>query len=440
MIVEIKVPVVGESITEGVLVSWFKEAGAVVRVDDALFELETDKITLSVAAEQAGALAIRAPAGSRVKIGQIVGTIDTEAAASATPAGAVAGALAPNTARTPTLQGLPTLSPSDEALDRPPPIAPPAGLPQVAVKVADDLSPAVRRLVEEQHVDASQISGTGKHGRLTKEDVLRHLEAPLPAAPMGAAPAALPPTLARPSTPIAPRAIGERQTRTPISPLRQRIAERLLLAQQTAAILTTVNECDMSTVLALRTRHREAFQARHGVGLGLMSFFVKAAVDALHVAPIVNAQIQGDEIVHNHFYDIGVAVSTEHGLVVPVIRDADQLSFAGVEAAIAQLAGRARDRTLTLAELAGGTFTISNGGVYGSLLSTPILNPPQSGILGMHGIKKRPVVVDDEIVVRPMMYLALSYDHRLVDGESAVKFLRRVVECIENPERMLLEV
>jgi 2-oxoglutarate dehydrogenase E2 component (dihydrolipoamide succinyltransferase) len=232
----------------------------------------------------------------------------------------------------------------------------------------------------------------------------------------------------------------ERQTRVRMSSLRQRIAERLIASQQTAAILTTFNEVDMTNVMATRARFRDAFKQKHGVDLGFMSFFIKAAVDALSVVPTVNAQIQGDEIVYNHFCDIGIAVGTEHGLVVPIIRDADRLGYAELEKAIADLARRAKNRTLNLSDLQGGTFTISNGGVYGSLLSTPILNPPQSGILGMHGIKKRPVVVDDEIVIRPMMYLALSYDHRLVDGKEAVTFLRRVVDCIESPERTMLEV
>ncbi len=455
MSLEIKVPVVGESITEGVLVSWFKEEGESVQVDEALFELETDKITMTVPAEAAGRLSIRVPAGSKVAIGQVVGAIDPASASTAAGASTTAGAAAVAAA-----------PPSDG-----PPISPPAGFPQVAAKLArpEDLSPAVRRLVDEHRLDPRQIPPSGKDGRLIKEDVLRYLEsapavtpAPAPGA-AAAAPAAakaLAPRLAAVPTPApaptpvrpppakapasrprpGPEAQAARQVRRPMSTLRQRVAERLVAAQQTAAILTTFNEADLSAVLALRERYKQPFEKRHDARLGFMSFFVKAAVDALKVVPTVNWQIQGDEIVENHYYDLGVAVSTEHGLVVPVVRDADRLSFAELEVEIGELARRARERTLQLSDLAGGTFTISNGGVYGSLMSTPILNPPQSGILGMHAIKKRPVVVGDEIVIRPMMYLALSYDHRLVDGEQAVTFLRRVVECIESPERLLLEV
>ena len=443
--IEIKVPAVGESITEGMLVSWFKENGEVVRVDDPLFELETDKITMTVAAEHAGRLAIQVAAGTKVKIGQVVGAIDTSAAATAAGTidrsvrAAPSSSVAPGSPSSPS--GAPVPAPASSSASvapesRPegPPLSPPAGLPQVAAKIASgvglaDLAPAVRRLVEEKGLDPTLIPASGKGGRLTKEDVVLHLEKPAPqpaSSPLIAGPAG-------------ERGPGERQTRVKMTMMRQRIAERLVIAQQAAAILTTFNECDMSAVAAMRERFKERFRERHQVGLGLMSFFVKAAVDALHAVPVLNAQIDGDEIVHNHSYDIGVAVGTEHGLVVPVVRDADRLSFAGIEATIAALAARARARTLTLADISGGTFTISNGGVYGSLLSTPILNPPQSGILGLHGIKKRPVVVDDQIAIRPMMYLALSYDHRLVDGQDAVAFLRRVVECIENPERLLLE-
>jgi 2-oxoglutarate dehydrogenase E2 component (dihydrolipoamide succinyltransferase) len=439
MMMEIKVPVVGESITEGVLVSWYREAGQAVQVDDDLFELETDKVTMTVKAEVAGTLAIQVPAGSKVTIGQIVGAIEAQSAA-----GRVSTLPLPTI---PDAKPAPAPAPSTPAVDRGgPPLSPPAGFAQAQAKLAAqaELSPAVRRLVAEHGLEPGAIPASGPGGRLTKEDVVRFLETPAPAAPApAAAPAPVPapaPTAARPPVPAAPRPPGARETRRPMSSLRHRIAERLVLAQQTAAILTTFNEVDLSRVLALRERHRAAFEKRHGVKLGLMSFFVKAAVDALKTVPALNSQIDGDEIVEHHVYDLGVAVSTEAGLVVPVIRDADRLGFGALELAIADQARRARERKLQLSDLQGGTFTISNGGVYGSLLSTPILNPPQSGILGMHGIKERPVVVDGAIVARPMMYLALSYDHRLVDGEQAVRFLRRVVECIESPERIVLEV
>ena len=415
MIVEVKVPEVGESITEGLLVEWSQGDGAQVQYGDPLFELETDKITLTVSAEQGGQLSILVAAETEVTVGQVVGKIDTAQAAE------------PVKVEVPQTPG--------------PPIAPQSGV-TMAYQTLDTakahgteaLSPAVRRLVAQHELDPGQLQGSGKGGRVTKQDVLQHLAAPpapAAAAAAHAAPedAAAQPRVAAPARP---------ETRTRMSRLRQRIAERLLSAQQNAAILSTFNEADMSSVMDLRSRLKEAFVQRHGVKLGLTSFFVKAVVDALVTVPALNGRIDGDEIVQPEYYDIGVAVGTPQGLIVPVLRDADQLSFAEVELAIADYARRARERKLTLNELSGGTFTISNGGVYGSLLSTPILNPPQSGILGLHNIKQRAVVVDDEVVARPMMYLAVSYDHRLVDGEQAVTFLRRVVECIEDPERLML--
>ena len=438
MFAQVKVPEVGESITEGTLVQWFKEEGDIVRIDDRLFELETDKITLEVPSEYAGKIHIEVPAGEKVSIGQVVATIDTEAAQEA--------AVPP---RQPLAEAAYPPAPLSEA----PPISPPAGLPQASAKVAQmartgSLSPAVRRMVDEFNLDPGAIAATGKGGRITKEDVVRHLQPsggpqaePAPAAPSTSMPAA--PTTAAPAPAARPTPsprTGERETRKPMSPLRQRIAERLVEAKQTTAMLTTFNEADMTNVFAWREKHKQAFKEKHDISLGFMSFFVKASVDALKAIPQLNARIDGDEIVENHYYDIGVAISSERGLVVPVVRDADLLSFAGIELAIADLAERVRTKKITLADLSGAVFTISNGGVFGSLLSTPILNPPQSGILGMHAIKKRPIVVNDEIVIRPMMYLALSYDHRIVDGREAVTFLRRIVECIENPERMMLEV
>jgi 2-oxoglutarate dehydrogenase E2 component (dihydrolipoamide succinyltransferase) len=299
--------------------------------------------------------------------------------------------------------------------------------------------------VAEEHVDPSRIEGTGRGGRITKGDVLAHLAAPpAPATATGQAVAEKAPAPApAPHAPEPARAEAgprPRETRKRMSGIRQKIAQRLVEAQQTAAILTTFNEADLSRVMDLRAKYKDGFKARHGVALGFMSFFVKAAVEALKAFPAVNGRVEGQDIVYNNVYDIGVAVSTERGLMVPVIRDADRLSFAGIEKAIAAYAAKARDNTIAVSDLQGGTFTITNGGVFGSLLSTPILNPPQSGILGMHAIQKRPVVVDDQVVVRPMMYLALSYDHRIIDGREAVSFLVRVKECVENPERLMLEI
>jgi 2-oxoglutarate dehydrogenase E2 component (dihydrolipoamide succinyltransferase) len=427
MVHEVRVPQLGESISEGVIVAWLKEDGALVEIDAPILELETDKVTMEIAAPQAGRLSIKEPVQATVKVGQLVATID-DAAVAAPPA-----------------QAAPAPPPV-------PPIAPPAGLAQAAAKIeaasrggdaADRLSPAVRRLVTEHRLDAATIDASGPGGRITKEDVLKHLERaapPEPTAPAAPspAPATTPPPAAAPAPP--PGGAAPRQTRQKMTKLRARIAERLLQSQSTTATLTTFNEADLSRVIEWRARHKERFQEKHGVGLGFMSFFVKASVEALRTVPRLNAQIDGDEIVQNNFYDISVAVSTDHGLVVPVIRDCDTISFAEIERRIADVARRARERKLVLEELSGGCFTVSNGGIYGSMLSTPILNPPQSGILGLHAIKKRPIAVGDEVVVRPMMYLAMSYDHRLVDGAEAVTFLKRIVECVENPERMMLEV
>ena len=395
MATQIVVPALGESVTEATVSKWLKSAGDAVAVDEPLVELETDKITLEVPAAAAGVLgAIEVAEGRTVEVGAVLGSIE--------PGDGNAVPAPPSPAR--------------------PEASPPATSPS--------LSPAVRKLVDEHGLDPTAIAGTGKGGRLTKGDVLAHL----------AATADVPEKPAPPPAPAAKSApAGAREERVPMTRLRQRIAERLKEAQNTAAMLTTFNEVDMSAVIAMRARLRDVFEKKHGVRLGFMSFFVKAAVVALKEVPAVNAEIDGTDIVYKNHYDIAVAVGTEQGLVVPVLRDADALSFAGIEAGIADLSGRARDGTLTMQDLTGGTFTITNGGVYGSLLSTPILNPPQSGILGMHKIEKRAVAVDDELTVRPMMYLALSYDHRIVDGREAVTFLVRVKECIEDPERILLE-
>ncbi len=430
MSVPLKVPEVGESVREGFLTEWLRSDGDVVAADEPLYVLETDKVTMTINADVGGRLTIKVPAGEEVEVGQAVAEIDDSVEAPATPPAPEPEAAAPE-------------QPETAAEQPTPPAAPEARTPKPAQSSATagsvaDLSPAVRRLVLEHDLDPGVISGSGRGGRLTKEDVLRYLDERPREAP-AASPAPRPAPAAPPAVPAAS---GERQTRRRMSPLRQRLAQRLVEAQQTAAMLTTFNEVDMSRVIALRKQWRERFRERHGVDLGFMSFFVKATVNALAFVPAVNAFLDGDEIVDNHYYDIGVAVSTERGLVVPVIRDADRLTFAGVESAIAELAEKARTGKLTLENLNGGVFTVSNGGIFGSMLSTPILNPPQSAILGMHAIKKRPVVVgeDDRVEVRPMMYLALSYDHRLVDGREAVTFLKRIVECLEDPERLLLEV
>ncbi len=417
---DIVVPALGESVTEATVAKWLKQPGDAVAIDEPLVELETDKVSLEVSATAAGTLSeVRVEEGATVEVGTVLGVIGDGAAASAKPAAKPkAGAAA-------------ATSVSAKAEVEPAPNLLEADTP---------LSPAVRKLIAENRLDSSRIPATGKNGRLTKEDVLRFLEGgaaqTTTAAKQAAAarPTPAPAPAARPAVP------GQREERVRMSRLRRRIAERLKEAQNTAAMLTTFNEADMSAVMAMRARYRDAFEKKHGVKLGFMSFFVRAAVLALKGIPAVNAQIDGEEIVYKNYYDIGVAVSTDQGLVVPVVRDADRLSFAEIEAKIADYGRRARDGKLTLEELVGGTFTISNGGIYGSLMSTPILNPPQSGILGMHKVQDRPVAIDGKIEIRPMMYLALSYDHRIVDGREAVTFLVRLKEAIEDPQRLLLEM
>jgi 2-oxoglutarate dehydrogenase E2 component (dihydrolipoamide succinyltransferase) len=406
---DIVVPTVGESITEGVLTAWLVADGQEVPADAPIFELETDKVTLQVPCPTAGRVRQTVPAGSTVRIGQVVGALEpVEGSAVQRP-------------ETPVHFG--PGNPGAQAM------APGPG--DLAA-----LAPSVRRLVAEHGLDPAAIPGSGPRGRITKGDVLAALAAPSPAPSPGPEPS--PGAEPSPGTGTG-TGTGGRQTRTRMTPLRQRIAERLVAAQHQAAMLTTFNEVDMSAVLGMREAHGAAFENQHGVRLGFMSFFVKA-VAALRAVPSLNAFIDGDELVQNHFFDVGVAVSSDRGLVVPVLRDCDRRSFAEIEKGIAALADRVRTRTITLEELTGGCFTITNGGIFGSLLSTPILNPPQSGILGMHAIKKRAVVVNDAVVARPMMYLAMSYDHRVVDGRDAVTFLKRIVECLEHPERMLLEV
>jgi 2-oxoglutarate dehydrogenase E2 component (dihydrolipoamide succinyltransferase) len=399
-----------------------------VKPDDVLLELETDKASLELPAERAGVLRIVKRAGETVGVGEVVARIEegdgrgAERPAPAAPAKAASPP--PSAAPPPTAE---PVRPNAEAAAEQGTLAEP--------RRVGPLSPAVRNLVEEHDLDPATIPASGRGGRLTKGDVLAHLERRV-AQPAAASPSSRPAPAPAPS--LRPPAEGEE--RVPMSRIRKRIAERLVEAQRTAAILTTFNEVDMSAVMAQRAQHRDRFQKTHGVALGFMSFFARACIAALEDVPVVNAEIRGDDIVYRHFVHLGVAVGTERGLVVPVVRHAERLSFAEIEREIGRLAGLARDGKLTLDDLSGGTFTISNGGIYGSLLSTPILNPPQSGILGMHKIEKRPVVIDEQIVVRPMMYVALSYDHRLVDGEQAVTFLVRVKERLEDPARLLLDV
>jgi 2-oxoglutarate dehydrogenase E2 component (dihydrolipoamide succinyltransferase) len=441
MATDIKVPAVGESITEGTISRWLKHDGDSVRAEEPLFELETEKATSEITAPEAGVLHIAVAEGNTVPIGSVVGRID--------PAGARAGA----ERRSPAAPSAPEKKDGRlKEAERPAPVAATQNSRTETPPAREALlSPAVRRLVDDQGIDPRQLTGTGPGGRVTKEDVIRHLEQ-LQAGPP--APEEAPGRKQEPAQPPAPPTVsvapgpdpasqqtsGTGETRQRMTSIRQRIAERLVAAQKTAAILTTFNEADLSAVLALRARYKDGFKEKHEVGLGLLSFFVKAVVDALRAYPVVNAWIDGNEIVYHSYHHIGVAVSTERGLMVPVVRDADRLTFAEIEKRVALLAEKARTGKIAVDDLQGATFTITNGGIFGSLLSTPILNPPGSAILGMHAIQKRPVAMGDQVVVRPMMYLALSYDHRLIDGRDAVLFLVRVKECIENPERMMLDV
>ncbi len=409
MATDITVPQLGESVTEATVANWAKKAGEFVNADEPLVELETDKVTLEVPAPISGVLTeIMAGDGTNVEVGAVLGRIDADAKAGASTNGSAAA----------------TPAPTAKAA-APAPSAEPAPAPSGAAHPA---APSAQRIIESNKLNPAAISGTGKDGRITKADALAALE-------MRAVPKA---ELPKAST--APRANADRERRVPMTRLRRTIAQRLKDAQNTAAMLTTFNEVDMSGIMELRARHKDAFEERHGVKLGFMGFFVKACIHALQEVQDVNAEIDGTDFVYKDYYDIGVAVGTEKGLVVPVVRDADRLGLAEIEATIRDYGQRARDGELKLDEMQGGTFTISNGGVYGSLMSTPILNPPQAGILGMHKIEQRPVVVDGEIVIRPMMYLALSYDHRLVDGKGAVTFLVRVKETLEDPERIVLDL
>ena len=433
MATEIKVPTLGESVSEATVAKWFKAVGDPVAQDEPICELETDKVTLEVNAPVAGTLIeIAAPEGGDVEVDALLGVLAEGAAAPAPKKEAAAAAPEPT----------PAPAPAPTAPAPAPAAAAPA--PSVSAKAAP-LSPAVRKLVEENGLSAALIPATGKDGRLTKADVLSYLEnrptsdttpALAPAAATASVPSASAPPAQYPTRPVGPREEKVKMTR-----LRKRIAERLKEAQNTAAMLTTFNEVDMTEVMAVRSLYKDAFEKKHGTKIGFMSFFVKACVTALRELPAVNAEISGDDIIYKNYYDIGVAVGTPQGLVVPVVRDADALSFSDIESTIRDYGMRARDGKLSMDEMTGGSFTITNGGVYGSLNSTPILNAPQSAILGMHKIQQRPMVMaDGSIEARPMMYLALSYDHRIVDGREAVSFLVRVKDCIEDPQRIMLDV
>ncbi len=421
MAIPVIVPNLGDSVTQATLLRWHKEDGEVVKQDDPIGELETDKANADVPAPAAGVFKRSAGIGEGtiLKVGQVIGEIDPDGKPPAIkPA-------APKPA-----------APEAAALTKTDPATPESSA------LTEELSPAVRRMIDEHKLEPKKIPATGPGGRLTKEDVIKFMEAtspsvtpPKPAKDVDSveADAAVAPESTR-------QAPGVGVTRTPISKIRRRIAENLIRAQQTAAILTTFNEVDLTEVLALRTKYKEKFEKKNGIGLGFMSFFSKAVTTALKAFPKVNGQLDGDDVLTFDYVNLGIAVSTERGLAVPVLRNADKMSFARIESEIKRLAGAVRDGKLGIQELSGGTFTITNGGVFGSLLSTPIINPPQSAILGMHTIQKRAIVVNDQIVIRPMMYVALSYDHRLVDGRESVSFLVRVKDLLEDPSRLLLEV
>ncbi len=420
--VEIRVPTLGESVTEATIGRWFKQAGEAVNVDEPIVELETDKVTIEVPAPAAGVLsAIAAKDGETVAVGALLGEI-------------AEGAAAPKTVSAPQpaeKKAAPTASAGAPPAE-PKPAPAPAAKP--ATPAEEPLAPSVRRLAAESGIDVATVPGAGKDGRVTKGDMLAAIERA----------AAQPTPVAQPQAvqmraPSAPDD-ASREERVRMTRLRQTIARRLKDAQNTAAMLTTFNEVDMSAIMALRSQYREAFEKRHGAKLGFMSFFVRACVQALKEIPAVNAEIDGPDIVYKNYYHIGIAVGTERGLVVPVVREADRRSLAEIEKMIADFGKRAREGSLKIEEMQGGTFSITNGGIYGSLMSTPILNAPQSGILGMHKIQERPMIVGGKIEARPMMYLALSYDHRIVDGREAVTFLVRVKECLEDPARLVLDL
>jgi 2-oxoglutarate dehydrogenase E2 component (dihydrolipoamide succinyltransferase) len=412
MLVEVKVPVLSESVAEATLLSWHKKAGEFVKRDENLIDIETDKVVLELPAPVAGVLSkVMKGDGGTVTSNEVIATIDTEAKA---PAGAPAAAAAAPASAKPS----------------PAPAAAPKAAPPTAKADAPAVMPAAKKIAADNNLDTSQIAGTGRGGRVTKEDVTNQLQAP------AAKPAAPPPSPVNIDS-----ILGERpEQRVAMSRLRQRVAQRLVESQATAAILTTFNEVNMQPVMDMRNRYKDKFEKEHGVKLGFMSFFVKAAVHALKKYPVVNASVDGTDIVYHGYFDVGIAVGSPRGLVVPIVRNCDQLSFADVEKQITDFGKRAQDGKLTLEELTGGTFSISNGGVFGSMLSTPIINPPQSAILGVHATKDRPIAENGQVVIRPMNYLALSYDHRIVDGREAVLFLVAVKDALEDPARLLLEL
>lgn len=410
MPVEIKVPPAGESVTEALVSKWLKADGDYVQADENIVELETDKAVMELPTTRAGQLKIITQQGNKVPIGTLLATVDEKATA---PSKALAAAK-------------PVTSPSTPAAS-----AKPAAAGKETVVIREPvLSPAAKVNAEEKGVDPKSIKGTGRDGRIIKEDVLNASTKNVPGTQIVTASVQVPSV----------HSGGVRETRQKMSMIRSRIAQRLVESKQTTAQLTTFNEVDMSGIMALRNKFKDKFKDKYGVGLGFMSFFVKAVIEGLKAFPLVNARIDGEEIVLQHFYDIGIAVSTERGLMVPVVRNCDQLSFAQIEQHIGEMAVKARDGKIAVSDLQGGTFTLTNGGIFGSLMSTPILNPPQSGILGMHAIKERAVVIDGQIVARPMMYLAFTYDHRIIDGRESVQFLVRVKECLEDPQRLMLEV
>ena len=424
MAVEVKIPPMGESITGGLLAAWLVKSGDAVRKGQPLFSYETDKVTSEGTAEVDGQITIVVNAGTDVVVGQVVASIEAGAAGNA-PSAAPAPAAKPAAASAPV-----AAAPAPKAA----PVAAKSG-------AAAEISPAVRRISEETGLDPAGLEGTGKAGRVTKGDMLAALSGQAPI--RAVAPAAAPAAASAPAAPAAAVVIPSRDGRTSrkrMSPLRRKIAERLVQAKSETAMLTTFNEVNMAPVMELRKRHGEEFLKKYGIKLGFMSFFVKAAVQAMKEVPAINAQLDGEDIIENHFYDIGVAVGTDKGLMVPVVRDCDQLNFAGIEKAIGDFGKRARDGKIQLPELQGGVFTISNGGIYGSMLSTPILNHPQAAIMGLHNIVERPVAENGQVVIRPIMYLALSYDHRLIDGKEAVTFLVKVRQYIEDPQRLLFGV
>jgi 2-oxoglutarate dehydrogenase E2 component (dihydrolipoamide succinyltransferase) len=435
MPIDVKIPALGESISSGVLSSWKVTEGTYVEIDQPIYELETDKVTQEGLAEVAGVISFLAQEGDEVEIGATIAKID-ESAEKPAPSSSeskveetdppVETAVSPD----PPTESSPSPSPapkvanvkSQEAID-----STPSSIP---------LSPAVRKILTESNLDPTTIPGTGKDGRITKGDVLAAQSAQSAPKVVGQGKVTQAPSTA----PVAPVSADSRSTRRALSPIRRKIASRLVEAQQTAAILSTFNEIDLSAIMSLRKRHQDSFVKQNGVKLGFMSFFVKGVVHALQAVPEINVRMEGNELVENHYFDIGVAVGTEKGLVVPVLRDCDQLGFAEIEQSIVQYAEKARSGGMTLQDMQGGCFTITNGGIYGSLLSTPIINPPQSAILGMHSIQERPVAVNGEVVIRPMMYTALSYDHRVVDGRQAVTFLVKLKEAMEDPARLALGI